>query len=183
MHYIKGTNNIIADAFSWLDQIDDSQCLEGNNVPLEMPRDVEKGCNIVQDAQMLECFLNLPHLNDHGNNPLNYKYLAKQQVEDEKLQQLATVKPDNYVMKRLNRHKVLRYVKTYDSSETQWKIAFPRQLVIPTIQYFHTILGHPGATRMSLTIQTRYYHPMLRKEIDDFACDACQKMKKPGLGY
>ena len=36
---------------------------------------------------------------------------------------------------------------------------------------------------MRLTIQTRYYHPMLRKEIDDFACNACQKMKLPGLGY
>ena len=36
---------------------------------------------------------------------------------------------------------------------------------------------------MRLTIQTRYYHPMLRKEIDDFACDAFQKMKRPGPGY
>ena len=24
---------------------------------------------------------------------------------------------------------------------------------------------------------------MLRKEIDDFACDACQKMKRPGPSY
>ena len=78
---------------------------------------------------------------------------------------------------------MLCYVKTYDNAETQWQIALPRQLVIPTIQYFHTILGHPGATRMHLTIQTRYYHPMLRKEIDDFACNACQKMKQPGPGY
>ena len=80
MHYIKGQNNIIADAFSWLDQIDDSQCLEGKNAPLKMPRELEQGCDIVQDSQMLECFLNLPRLNDHGDNPLNYKYLAKKQV-------------------------------------------------------------------------------------------------------
>ena len=73
MHYIKGQNNVIGDAFSRLDQIDDSQCLEGKNAPLEMPYELEQGCNIVQDAQMLECFLNLPRLNDHGNNPLNYK--------------------------------------------------------------------------------------------------------------
>ena len=86
-------------------------------------------------------------------------------------------------MKTLNRHEVLCYVKTYDNPEKQWRIALPRQLVILTIQYFHTILGHPGATRMRLTIQTRYYHPMLIKEIDDFACDACQKMKQPGPGY
>ena len=132
---------------------------------------------------MLEFFLNLPLLNNHGDNPLNYKYLAEQQVEDKKLQQLAKGKPDNYITKTLNRHDMLCYVKTYDDPDTQWRIALPNQLVIPTIQYFHMILGHPGATRMRLTIQTRYYHPKLRKEIDDFACDACQKMKRPGLGY
>ena len=72
MHYIKVPNNVNADKFSQLNQIDDSPCLEGKNAPLEMPRMFEQGCNIVQDAQMLECFLNLPHLNDHGKNPLNY---------------------------------------------------------------------------------------------------------------
>ena len=126
---------------------------------------------------MLKCFLNLPRLNDHGNNPLIYKYLAKKQVKDKKLQQLAKGRPDNYVIKTLNRHKVLCYVKMYDNPERQWPIALPRQLVIPTIQYFHMILGHPGVTRMRLTIQTRYYQPMLRKEIDDFACDACKRMQ------
>ena len=95
MHYIKGQNNVIADAFSWLDQINDSQCLEGKNAPFEMPHDLEKGCNIVQDAQILEFFLNLPRLNDHGNNLLNYKYLAEQKFEDKKLQQLAKGRPDS----------------------------------------------------------------------------------------
>ena len=84
MHYIKKQNNVISDAFSRLDRIDDSQCLEGKNETLEISRELEQGCDIVQDAKMLECFLNLPRLNDHINNPLNYKYLAKQQVEDEK---------------------------------------------------------------------------------------------------
>ena len=56
---------------------------------MEMSRELEQGCNIVQDAQMLECFLNLHCLNEHDDNLLNYKCLTEQQVEDEKLQQLA----------------------------------------------------------------------------------------------
>ena len=120
MHYIKGQNNFIADTFSCLDQINDSQSLERKNAPLEMPHELEQGCDIVQDAQILECFLNLPHMNDHSNNLLNYKYLAEQQVEDEKLQQLAKGKPDNYIMKTLNGHEVLCYVKMYDNPETKW---------------------------------------------------------------
>ena len=96
-----------------------------------MPHYLEQGCNIVQGAQMLECFLNLPRLNEHGNNPPNYKYLAEQQVEDKKIQQLAKGRPDNNVMKILKGHKALCYVKTYDDPETQWQIALPRQLLIP----------------------------------------------------
>ena len=64
----------------------------------------EQGCNIVQDAQILKCFLNLPCLNNTGKNLLNYKYLAKQQVEDKKLQQIYKRKPDNKGMKKLKGH-------------------------------------------------------------------------------
>ena len=96
---------------------------------------------------------------------------------------MATRKPENYVIKTLNGHKLFCYMKTGYGPDKQWRIALLRQLSIPTIQYFHTILGNPGAMSMRLMMQTRYYHPMLRKEIDDFACNACQKMKKPGPGY
>ena len=113
--------------------------LEWKNAPLEMPGELEQEWNIVQDAQILECFLNLPRLNDHGDNLLNYKYLAEQQVEDKKLQQLAKGKPDNYVMKTIKGHKVLCYVKMYDNPETQWQIALPGnywyQLSNISIQY------------------------------------------------
>ena len=94
MNYIKGQNNVIADAFSLLDWINDSQCLEGKHVPLKMPHGLEQGYKIVWDEQIKKCFVNLLHPNDHGNNLLNYKYLAKQQVEDKKLQQMAKGKPD-----------------------------------------------------------------------------------------
>ena len=87
MNYIKGQNNVIADAFSRLDQINYSQCLEGKNAPLEMPHVLEQGCNIVQVAQMLDCFLNLPSMNDPGKIHY-YGYLSKQKVKDNKLQQL-----------------------------------------------------------------------------------------------
>ena len=36
---------------------------------------------------------------------------------------------------------------------------------------------------MRQTIQKRHYHPLLKKEIDEFACNACQKIKQPGPNY
>ena len=84
-----------------------------------MPSEVEQGCNIVQDAQMLEWFLNLQHLNDLGKNPVNYEYFAKQQVQDEKLQQIATRNPDNHAIKTLNGHAVLCYAKIGNEPDTK----------------------------------------------------------------
>ena len=66
MHYIKLPNNVVADTFSRLDQINGSLSLKGTNAPLEIPCVFEQGCNIVQDAQMLEFFLNLPCLKEPG---------------------------------------------------------------------------------------------------------------------
>ena len=86
-------------------------------------------------------------------------------------------------MKKLNGHEVMCYVKMGNNTDTQWRIVLPRQLLIPTIQNFHMILGYPGATRMCLMMQTRYYHPTLRKRIEDFACKTCQRMKQPGLRF
>ena len=70
MHYIKGPNNVIADTFLWLEQINDSLCLGGKKASLEMTCVFEKGCDIVQDAHAIECFLKLPHIYDHGKNSL-----------------------------------------------------------------------------------------------------------------
>jgi hypothetical protein len=50
---------------------------------------------------------------------------------------------------------VLCYVNTGDNPDTQWRIALPKQLLIPTIHYFHTVLGNPGATKMHLNMQAK----------------------------
>ena len=183
MHYVKGATNVIADTFSRLERVDEPSVLEGKNMPLEMPIEPDKGCDIIQDAYMLECFLNLPRLSDPGKNPLNYEYIAQQQLEDEKLQHMASKYPKNYVMKNLNGYDILCYVKNGSDPEMQWRITLPQQMLLSVVQYFHTVLGHPGTSRMRLTLQARYYHPLLRKIIDDFACDACQRNKRPGPGY
>ena len=36
---------------------------------------------------------------------------------------------------------------------------------------------------MRLTLQTRYYHPELRRHTDEYKCDACQRHKLNGRGY
>ncbi len=56
-------------------------------------------------------------------------------------------------------------------------------MVPEVIRWFHHVLGHPGQTRLRETLQQRYYHPQLRRQIDAFRCEHCQKYKLTGKGY
>ena len=52
-----------------------------------------------------------------------------------------------------------------------------------SIKWYHLVTGHPGRVRLQLSIQQRFYHIDLRKEVDKFTCTACQKHKLDGAGY
>jgi hypothetical protein len=56
-------------------------------------------------------------------------------------------------------------------------------MVPEVIQWFYQVLGHPGQTTLRETLQQRYYHPQLRRQIDAFRCEHCQKYKLTGKGY
>ena len=56
-------------------------------------------------------------------------------------------------------------------------------MVLPTIAWFHEVMGHPGQTRLNETLRQRYYHPQLRYKVERFKCDYCQRNKLVGRGY
>jgi len=66
---------------------------------------------------------------------------------------------------------------------SQWKIALVRGLIQPTINWFHSVLGHPGQKRLHWTIKQRFHHSQLRKFCDTYKCDGCERYKLEGRGY
>ena len=82
-----------------------------------------------------------------------------------------------------NNINLITHVKAGADPNMDWKIVLPQDILIPVIRWFHQVLGHPGNNRLRDAIQARFYHPHLRKFIDDFVCDACQRHKLPGKGY
>jgi hypothetical protein len=50
-------------------------------------------------------------------------------------------------------------------------------MVPEVIQCFHQVLSHPGQKRLRETLHQRYYHPQLRRQIDTFRCEHCQRYK------
>ncbi len=129
-----------------------------------------------------ECYLNLPP-DSAIDNPLDMETIKEQQDTDDELQHQATKYADRYIRKTVSAvDNVLCYVKPKDPP-ANWKIALPKSMLQPTIRWFHKITGHPGSKRLHMQISIRYYHRDLRRLIDKYHCNHCQRNKLNGKGY
>ena len=111
----------------------------------------------VQDSDfsdVLDCYVNLPETSLAGENPLNFKDIAKKQRQDDKLRILKQKLPNQYVSKSLDKDAddVTCYVKQHDNPETQWRIYLPEAMLLKSVAWFHQVLGHPGASRLYKTM-------------------------------
>jgi len=78
---------------------------------------------------------------------------------------------------------IICYVRQHDDPETQWRIALPEQMLDKTVAWFHQIMVHPGSKRLRETLQQQYHHPQLRRTINNFKCQHCQRHQLSGKGY
>jgi hypothetical protein len=59
----------------------------------------------------------------------------------------------------------------------------PKDLIVPTIRWYHQVTGHQGSKRLYQHIHQRYYNCDLRRLDDNFKCNYCQRNKLDGKGY
>ena len=120
-----------------------------------------------------------------GRNPLNFEHIREQQQADTQLLALQAKYPQQYVNLSLDDSidTIICYVKQGDNPNTKWRIALPESMLEPAVKWFHQVLNHPGEKRLRETMQQRYYHPQLRRTIDKYRCEHCQKHKLSGKGY
>jgi hypothetical protein len=114
---------------------------------------------------------------------LNYAQICELQEQDEQLLALQVKYPDNCINLQLddNDDDIICYKK--DHTQPNWKIEFPKSMVVDIVKWFHQVMGHPGEKRLQETLNQRYYHPELRYHIDKLKCKECQMHKLPGCGY
>ena len=109
--------------------------------------------------------------------------IKEKQDQDADLHQSATRHPEWYSRKDINSvADVLCYTRPNDDS-SNWKITLPNELVKPTIQWYHQVTGHPGSKRLYEHLRQRYYNRDMRRYIDCFNCNYCQRNKLEGRGY
>ena len=139
--------------------------------------------SVVDDPELLDCFLNLPQNADGLESPLQWDHVAQQQAADEELQELRQRSPQQYHTREIQGHDIVCYTRLGENPVTQWKIALSRNMMQQTITFYHEVLGHPGSRRLRDTMNARYFHPQMRAYCERFRCDICQREKLPGAGY
>jgi hypothetical protein len=117
------------------------------------------------------------------DNPLDIENIKEKQDEDDDLQQTATKHPEWYSRKTFDQvTDVLCYTKPGDNP-SNWKIALPKELIKPTVKWYHQVTGHPANKRLYEQIRQRYHNRDLRRYIDNFNRDYCQRNKLDEKGY
>jgi transposase InsO family protein len=162
LQYIKGTHNVVADAFSWLDM---------NETPLEDTQESLLG--------LLECF-GLKQPDETDFHPLNFKHLLKTQESDKTIMKILIMENTKYELQDF-----------HGGGKTTALICYRNKLVIPNklqkavISWYHTTLCHPGINRTEETIGQHLWWPNMREHITNYVkiCPVCQRNKRRQKKY
>jgi hypothetical protein len=81
-------------------------------------------------------------------NPLDLENIKEKQDEDHDPQHSLTKHPTWYSRTNIDDvDNILCYTKPGDNA-ANWKIVLPKDLIVPTIRWYHQVAGHPGSKRL-----------------------------------
>ena len=161
LNYIKGENNIVADALSRLDMMPNEEFQEA----------------YMSKAGQAEIFAyNSDFPKDY---PLTYAQLQVEQDKDTSLL-------NDFAKSELYKRSTFAHGnKEFELITKDDKIVIPKTLEKRTAEWYHAILLHPGETRMELTIGQHNYWKNIRRTIQHVVgrCQACQLSKPKTRKY
>ena len=156
--YLPGKDNVVADALSRLPM-----------TPIEEEKEAV-------ETLLFETLLFYPDNVDEF--PLQFERISEIQQNDPALLPLAD-QEDFDIQEFHGTELICR------RHNNQWKIVLPEQLLQPTIEWYHTVLGHCGINRLLSTLQTHLWIPNAKRHVSSFisSCEECQRNKFAGPGY
>jgi len=168
LQYVKGVHNVVADALSRLD-LDPSLVTDSDPSILETP----------VSRQLAEAFA-LTHQDNTDKCPLTLKNLMREQQNDASLLERAQIAGSGISLRSFHGGGKVRQLLVEND-----KIIVPTSLQRPIVEWYHTLLCHPGETRMEATISQHLTWRGLRKTVHSVCttCDTCQRTKRTKNKY
>ena len=200
-HYVKGTDNSLADALSRLPRLeegDEALVLQAPAQPsssekshqmglgmpfLETSKDNIAFTSIIDDPELVQCFLNFPEVDHEQPFALDYSSIAAAQRQDARIMGLFQANPkqySSYIFKEGT-----PFLICHQIDNLRFKILLPDSMLEDVVDFYHTTLVHIGQTRLLDTIQQYFENPRLKDVVERLVstCDPCQKCKLVGKGY
>ena len=197
-HYLKGSNNLVADALSRVPtdigssrsprsfverektaQVTANKILKsnGDSIPVE---DVQY-CMLLDDPELADCFLVYPYFDSDRRHPFRMETIAYYQKKCEKTQALLEKDPKTYQLKQMGDAQVLMYCVA-----DTFKVVLTDEMLPLVVKWLHKATAHAqGVTRLESTLKRTFYNPKIasavRSEVAN--CTECQKNKKDGRQY
>ncbi len=155
--YVKGENNVVADALS------------------RLPIDTTQTANIENDEYDAYAFVTTEEIVD-AQFPMSPKVLYHYQQKDKKILEAYNSQHKNIGECVIEGHNLITYKD---------KVYVPEPLRKRIAEWYHEYLCHPGQTRTEETIRLAFTWPTLRKTVKRYCrtCKLCQKNKKPVKKY
>lgn len=163
-HYIQGEKNDEADALSRLPFFDTTTPDDDDDIML-----AEQIMDLFEWRKFYQ--------------PITLKEIGEKQQTDQYVQTVAERAPDRLgllfedIGKKTGPDQVLT---EKDPTDRTARIIVPQNLTKRLIQWYHTMLVHPGVNRLYYTLRQHYTWPRMKAQIELFIkhCDACQKGKR-----
>jgi transposase InsO family protein len=163
LKYIKGENNIVADALSRLDIAHE---------PLQEA--------YFTDELRSELYCYAQEDLTPSAFPLSYQVLGENQSKDKQMLKTLQKKDSKYHLKSFQGGGKHRDLICYND-----KIVVPASQQVRIVDWYHTYLGHPGINRTEETISQHLWWPNMRKHItvSVSTCASCQRNKRRHKKY
>ena len=151
-------------------------------VPLEKKQELNNSnnseANRIDDAMELLAESLLYYPQDVPVFPLGFENIRMQQLQDPIL--LALLQQGIYTEEEFHGTNLICSLQN-----NQQKIVLPEILQVPSIKWYHMVMGHGGATRIYNAISQFLFSPKLKSNVEKFvlSCDSCQRNKNLGQGY
>jgi hypothetical protein len=169
LRYIKGEDNVVADALSRLPK--ELAKLPKDDTPLD---DTKEAYYATMDCYARE---KAPRIDHH---PVSYEKLDEAQQADPDLKKELKKDTCKYHIKDFHGGGMIRSLVCYKD-----KIVVPKPMQRHVIDWYHTTLCHPGINRTEETIAQHLFWPKMRSQITGYVqtCPTCQRNKRKVKKY